>query len=214
MKQLDKIEFLMGSRLIHFVFNDSEAMCRTFLKFQEFYESPEFKGKFFTLNEYIDWYKTTTDTGEFTYYDDWGGFNFPSRILKEFKSGGFFYDGLTPDELFIANVLNMIEGDFYVIASSGKINKRVFLHEKTHAIYYFNEEYRNEVNKVIDAFDKDFIKYSSNALTSRGYDDEFVYDEINAYFSTKDFLRFSMDDRGEKLAAKLYKLRLKYFKLY
>jgi len=68
-------------------FETQEELTSTFLRFQEFYESPEFQGKIFTLQEYKAWY--TKLKGKFSYYTDWGGFNIPSRILESFYKGKF-----------------------------------------------------------------------------------------------------------------------------
>ncbi|MEK7106247.1 MAG: ABC transporter ATP-binding protein, partial [Patescibacteria group bacterium] len=59
------------------------ALASTFLRFQEHYESPKFRGQFFSLEEFMDWY--AEEYGNFTYYKDWTGFNIPSYILKSFR---------------------------------------------------------------------------------------------------------------------------------
>jgi len=56
------------------------------LRFEEYYESPRFKGRIFTFDEYRKWYVKNSPkgkkTGRFTYYSDWSGFNIPSYALK------------------------------------------------------------------------------------------------------------------------------------
>jgi len=39
-------------------------LAATFMRFQEYHESPEFKGRIFTVEEYMDWYAKTY--GNFT----------------------------------------------------------------------------------------------------------------------------------------------------
>lgn len=69
-------------------FDDPHDCAATFLRFQEHYESPEFRGKIFTLEEYQRWYIAHSPrgqtTGAFTYEEDWTGFNIPSEILDPF----------------------------------------------------------------------------------------------------------------------------------
>jgi hypothetical protein len=60
-------------------------LSSTFLRFQEHYESPRFHGRVFSLEEYMDWYATRY--GNFTYYQDWAGFNVPSTAFRPFLCG-------------------------------------------------------------------------------------------------------------------------------
>ena len=62
-------------------------LASTFLRFQEHYGSPRFRGRRFTLEEYMDWY--AAEYGGFTYFDDWEGFNIPSWVLSPFRNGEF-----------------------------------------------------------------------------------------------------------------------------
>ena len=81
-------------------FDTQHDLTSTFLRFQEHYESPRFKGEVFTLDEFQDWYIKNSpngiETGKFTYHTDWNGFNIPSHILKPFYEGKF--DPLSFDE--------------------------------------------------------------------------------------------------------------------
>jgi hypothetical protein len=56
-------------------------MC---LRVSEFVESPNKRfRKPFTIAEYMAWYANTqSETGEFTYPSDWGGWNFPVEQIK------------------------------------------------------------------------------------------------------------------------------------
>lgn len=68
--------------IFHVNFSSQEELASTFLRFQEHFESPSFKGKIFSLDDYKRWYikhsPNGQKTGEFTYYSDWSGFNIPS----------------------------------------------------------------------------------------------------------------------------------------
>src|SRR3990167_8171616 len=79
--------------IFHLNVDTQEELTTTFLRFQEHYESPEFKGKIFTLEEFKKWYILNSPngkkTGRFTYYEDWAGFNIPSEVLEPFYEGKF-----------------------------------------------------------------------------------------------------------------------------
>ena len=42
------------------------TLASAFLRFQEHYESPKFRGEIFSLEEFMDWY--AVEVGNFTYY--------------------------------------------------------------------------------------------------------------------------------------------------
>ena len=87
-----KLEELIEN-IYHVSFPTRKEAASTFLRFQEHYESPQFRGKIFSLDEFKEWYTANSEKGKakgkFTYYDDWGGFNIPSYILEPFYKGLF-----------------------------------------------------------------------------------------------------------------------------
>ena len=54
--------------IFHLKFNSQQELAETFLRFQEHYESPKYRGKVFTLGEFRKWY--TDVHGSFSYYQD------------------------------------------------------------------------------------------------------------------------------------------------
>ena len=54
--------------IYHLQFTDAKRMARTLMRFQEFYESREFKDTYFTREEFEAWYQKTRGR---TYEDDW-----------------------------------------------------------------------------------------------------------------------------------------------
>ena len=50
-------------------FDNQYDLAMTFLRYQEFYESPKFKGKRFTIIDFMEWYSKEYD-GAFTYTKD------------------------------------------------------------------------------------------------------------------------------------------------
>ena len=65
----------------HLHFEDPYQLAMHFLRAQEFYESPKFADKIFTLVEYMEWYAKEHGNGVFDYMKTWSGFNVPSWAL-------------------------------------------------------------------------------------------------------------------------------------
>ena len=158
------------------------VVCKTqyeltsaFMRPQEYYESPKFKGQIFSWEEYMDWY--AQEKGNFTYFQDWNGFNIPSNILAPFYRGDF--NPLTNKEKRLLSFFKDIEGDFYVIGvwQQGKALK----HEFIHGLFYFDHLYREAVRQCLGHFNVSKVK---TALLEKGYHEDSVADEINAYILT------------------------------
>jgi len=206
MKEIRKIEFLCDSKIIHFNFRSQKSLTKTMLRFQEFYESPYFKGKYFNISEFKVWYKKETKSKKFTYYEDWVGFNFPSYIVKNFIKQGFLKD-LSKDEKYIIDVLSQLNQKYYVIGTYEKSdtnNTKSFLHEMVHAMYYLNTEYRRKVNLAIKKEKDNIVDMSKTLLNLGGYSEGVLYDEINAYVSTNNYRK---TDKLYNLSIKLKELK-------
>lgn len=157
-------------------------MCKTLVRIQEFYESPQFKNKVFTLKEFKYWYIKNSNSGKisgkFTYYTDWVGFNFPDWVLKEFKSKFKLYKKEKEFLEIIEN--NIIEDKFYIIGTSSK-NEEVIRHETAHALYYLNEEYKNKINEELKKLSGYIKNKIYNYLKQTGYNKDVWNDEMHAY---------------------------------
>ena len=99
-------------------FKTQYELTSTFLRVQEHYELPQFHGRIFTLEQYMDWY--VAENGAFTYFQDWSGFNVPSTAFQPFYEGKF--DPLTRKEKRLLGLFRNLQGRFYVIGiyDSGK----------------------------------------------------------------------------------------------
>src|SRR6266481_5073696 len=147
--KIKKSEVLKNIFLLEF--ETQFELTSTFLRFQEHYESPEFRDKVFTLEEFEKWY--TKLKGSFTYHTDWSGFNIPSYILQPFRNGKF--NPLTAKE---RNLLSLFENDtepFYIIgvskdSSSGKL---LLEHEIAHGLFYSNQEYKEKALAILKKYD-------------------------------------------------------------
>lgn len=155
-------------------------LTSTLLRFQEHYESPKFRNKVFTLEEFSDWYATTSESETMSYYSDWSGFNFPSYVFKHFLNGDF--SPMSSKERFLLSLFEDIKDDFYVIGTYKDPKKdAVIIHELVHAMFYTNKEYADKVVTLLQSKNLDNIK---QCLRDMGYCEEVLLDEINAYFTT------------------------------
>lgn len=184
-------------RVFQAYFDSHEDLCMSFLRFQEFYESPEFAGKVFSHAEFREWYIANSpagkETGNFTYYDDWGGFNIPSYVLGPFYGGDF--DPLTDLE---RNILQLFEDEvskFYVVDTSLESREEDVKHELSHGLYYVNDEYKESVDAVIASIFESDRERLGDFIKSHGYGDDTLVDEMHAYLlaSPHVFAHFNFD---------------------
>jgi len=185
-------------------FKSQKKLAKTFLRFQEFYESPKFKNTIFTLREFKHWYKSKH--GSFSYYTDWNGFNIPSYILKPFLSGKF--NPLYGEEIRLISLLKDIlklDYPFYIIGTCDSC-KVALKHEMCHALYSTCLEYTNLVKKELDKYDLSELK---QWLIEEGYCEEVLDDECQAYIiSDRNWLKKEHGvDTPKELQEKLKQLR-------
>lgn len=190
--------------LIQFTFSDQELLAKTFLRFQEYYESPNFRNKVFNLDEFKAWY--AKEYGEFTYYSDWSGFNIPSYILDPFRNGDF--NPLSTEEQALLNLLETDTGKFYIIGTSDEADAEVIEHEKRHALFYSNDLYKSEVVDFLKDKNTNNVK---DHLLKIGYHESVLVDEVNAYLSVdKDYLQEKGVEFDESLIQPLNSLYRKH----
>jgi hypothetical protein len=160
--------------------DSQEELGRTFIRFQEYYESPnpDFRGKIFTLGMVRQWY--SVQYGADTYHHDWTGFNFPSRILLPFKQG--LFDPLTSEEIELLNLFKYRHDNFYIM---GAQNNATLRHELSHALYDSNEKYRNEIDSYIKKNKRGLAK-TRKYILDKGYAEEVINDELQAYITDND----------------------------
>ncbi len=169
------------------IFESKRQLAKTFLRFQEYFESPKFKGKIFNFHEFKKWYVTNSPlgkkTGKFTYYTDWDGFNIPSKILEPFYKGKF--NPLSKEEKTLLGLFkDKRNKKFYIIATYKKSGKHTLQHEIAHGLFYTNSKYKKEVIKVLkkcnpkikeEIIDKYLSKYGG------GYHPSVWIDETHAH---------------------------------
>ena len=148
-------------------------MAFHFLRFQEHYESPRFKGSVFTWAQYVAWYKSAR--GSFSYPWDWAGYNFPGRTLTPFRAGAF--DPLTRREKALLEALADVGDDDYVIGTQGG-DLGSLEHELAHAFWHIDAGYRRAVSAVLEG--GDYARQAAFLAEGDGYDPSVFTDEIQA----------------------------------
>lgn len=147
------------------------ALASTFLRFQEHYESNRFRNRVFTLEEYMDWYAATF--GDFTYYQDWSGFNVPSSALAPFRAGRFA--PLLRKEQALLRLFRQEREPFYVIGIASDADLE---HEIAHALWYTRADYRDAALAAMRGYDTSALQ---RRLAAMGYHRQVLTDEVHAY---------------------------------
>jgi hypothetical protein len=133
------------------IVKDHYHRAMLFCRVQEYYESPnpEFRGKNFSIWDYIEWY-SREHNDVFTYTFDWGGFNIPLKTawdcyekLKEYETP---YDKTMDNivrsiEMKMFNKKNTRNWNAYIIGADST-DSDTFDHEICHGLYANNKEYK------------------------------------------------------------------------
>jgi len=177
----------------------TEVLSKTFIRFQEYYEGPKYKGKIFTLGQVKEWY--SNKFGADTYYRDWSGYNFPSWVLEPFRKG--LFDPLTKEETIILELFKYRFDNFYIIGAN---DKETIRHELAHALYSYNLNYKKSIDSFCEKYKKELSKLS-NHLIKKGYHKDVVNDEIQAYVTDNDdeFIIKNIDGEIIKKINQIYK---------
>jgi len=73
-----------GENIHVLLFKNKYDMGMSFVRIQEFYESPKFSNKIFDLEDFIDWYTLKySEMRGFSYPFDWGGYNLPGKVIDK-----------------------------------------------------------------------------------------------------------------------------------
>lgn len=185
----------LNENIVVLRFETQYELCSTFLRIQEFYESPfkQIRKKYFTLEQYMDLY--AKEYGNFTYTLDWSGFNIPDTKIREFFDV-FGKNLLEKEKHFKKLISNKLRKNkkFYIIGdySRSDLNAKklikerfnTFSHEIAHGLYYLNSKYRNDMIELIECINEKTKKKITNKLLDWGYHKSVIDDEIQAYLST------------------------------
>jgi hypothetical protein len=170
--QIAKKRLASGIYLLRF--NTQYELASTFLRVQEHYESKEFAGRVFSVEQYMDWYAAVH--GDFTYFVDWSGFNVPSTALRPFYEGKF--DPLLEKEKRFLRLFDRMRSPFYVIGVTADAPRADYIHELAHAFYFSDLSYRRAVRSAMRSFDTSALR---RELSEMGYARHVISDEVHAY---------------------------------
>ena len=186
-----------------FSFLTRQDLALTFLRFQEHYESPRFRGEVFSMREFETWY--IDQKGNFSYVEDWSGFNVPSYVFEPFLQGKF--DPLSNREQRLLNTVKSIEEPFYVIGTNDR--SETLDHEICHALFYVDTEYRDAVVSILEPMKEELREVFSKML-ELGYHESVVLDEVHAYLSANpDWLESKQITFDPTLSKRLQDLKTK-----
>jgi len=182
----------MKPGIVWLEFESQYWMCSTFMRMQEFYESPlpGFRGNYFTAEKFMDAYASSKG-GRFNYFSEWGGFNVPGHVVMDFISK--FNDLSEKERIFIDEIHNSLPGDlghhFYVIGTVRKpvrgsplvdVPTEAFRHEIAHALYYLDPEYKRDIDVLLNGLSRPLVENMDTYHRECGYDEAFFQDEIQA----------------------------------
>ena len=201
------------------IVKDHYHRAMLFCRVQEYYESPnpEFRGKNFSIWDYIEWY--SREHGDvFTYTFDWGGFNIPLNVAESCYSKLLKKGEFTPYDLEMNYIVKTIRGmvgngKAYIIGAP-TTEDETFEHEVCHGLYATNKEYKGLVDEITETIEwQDYLKFEGNLL-DMGYTAAVIPDEIQAYLSTNyEYTKFSKGVSKRKCKA-LHKEYKKVFNKY
>lgn len=171
-----------------FEFKNHYDMCMHFLRYQEYYESssPQFRGKAFTIFDFMRWYAIKFGKGSFTYTNDWNGFNIPGNIIWDIVN-----QHLIPDrnhyDVAMYNAWKTCyhkagSFNFYIIGvvkGNGALD-----HEIAHGFFYLYPEYKKDTTKLVKSLKPSLRKEINATLKRLGYTPKVYIDEAQAYLST------------------------------
>lgn len=171
---------------------DGYHRAMLFCRVQEYYESPnpQFRGKNFSIWDYIEWY-SREHNNTFTYTSDWSGFNIPLKTAYDCYEKLREYE--TPYDEVMNNIVGTIELRMFhkkstrnwnaYIIGAGTTEGNTFQHEICHGLYATNKQYKQLVDEITETIEwQDYLQFEKNLL-DMGYTAGVVPDEIQAYLA-------------------------------
>jgi len=183
-------------------------MGMTMVRVQEYYESPYFRGRYFALETYMDWWAETEGKDCFDYPAVWGGFNVPGYVIYEWHKQ-FHHEGIRDRERLLLDALLEARGNLenikktYLIAACSKSDEyeTTVRHETAHAFYALHPKYKKSCKKLLAQMSPKVYAKAEKILLGGGYDKSVVADEIQAYSSSPhDSKRISVKPRKRFIA--------------
>jgi hypothetical protein len=197
------------------IVKDKYDRAMLFCRVQEYYESPspKFRGKQFSIWDYMKWYDKKNGCG-FSYGADWSVFNIPIWVAKE------CYNHLnkleTPYDKVMDGIVQKLNSYYtgYMIGA-GNTSDETFQHEVCHALYHTDKNYKKQMDNLTEGLPKKYYDVFKNNLFKMGYASKVVKDEIQAYLQygyKEDQFGKGVDIRVRKEYSDIYKDAAKVYK--
>lgn len=188
-------------------FHDHYTLCMTFLRVSESVEDSNFADQVLSLEAFRELYSKQGADLNFTYAEDWAGFNLTSESIEETYRKGV--PDLNKWDRLFSSIYTMCRaqypaGKFSIIGISREfedLDPTLYPHELAHALYYTNEEYRSKVDKEFNKVPDKPKELILQILSGWGYSNNTLVDELHAYLATgfKDLSEFEILDSYENL---------------
>lgn len=217
--------------IYHLDFDNQYDLAMHFLRYQEYYESPVWHKKIFTIVDFMEWYsKTQCERKDkknkpcrmFSYPDDWSGFNIPSWVLDEVLPKIPDWNKYDDFMSVVHNLIKETEGEhsFYLIgtyaggaSASDPSGTAILDHEVAHALFTVSPAYQSEVRDLLEAWFRghghrgEELDSARDVLRTMGYHPTTVDDEVHAYCATGlcDKLKGVISKREMRPFQKLFK---------
>lgn len=182
--------FEIYPKIYAIVIKDNRIRARVFMRYQEFYESDSdtFRGKGFKWYDFVKYYKEKTKNDYFSYHEDWAGYNIPCDSIESCISK-------IPDinyfDLIMFSIVDTIKrlvgnDNYYLIGidQNDGDDPSLINHEFAHGLWFVNPVYKTRQLKNIEQLPKEIKFNISDKISTMGYGENVVYDEIQAYLST------------------------------
>lgn len=156
------------------VFDNQYNLMYSMGRLQEFYENPKLNGIYFT--------RERLQAFQHDYYIKWNGCNVPPDCVSRFRD--VYHDKL---DVYEAAVLNEITDGKYVVGVHLGLGEKMvdtIDHERAHAMYAMDAEYRKKADRRIASIDGYHYHIIKNKLLSMGYVESVIHDEIQAYMAS------------------------------
>lgn len=188
---LDKIKlYEVYPKIFAVVIKDDYLRSRVFLRYQEFYESDSenFRGKGFTWEQFVNYYKEKTKSKIFTYHEDWSGYNIPCNSIESCMAE---VPDLNVYDLIMFSIVGTVRdivgsSNYYLLGvdqSDGE-DKDLIYHEIAHGLWFSDPSYKKKMKSLIRKIDPKTLEELKYILGDMGYGENVFDDEVQAYLST------------------------------
>jgi len=187
---------ILGNMIFAITSKSNQSLAWAFLRIQEYNESPndKFRGHYFSMKEYTDWWSSQCGEGKFTYIDTCKGFNISGSTIDMWETK--FRESESPlreEEELLLHLIHaalkkgkktMDINKIYVIGLSQESlesKDNFFIHELSHAFFHIDDKYRKRVSLLYANLPENERQLPQSSYGYCKYCDTVLMDEIIAY---------------------------------